>query len=95
MPLPCTLGTVGESAVDQEGMAAPVYTTKVAVAALGHSLPHSTSHQQQQQQPGLHRQAVEPLSVVEDVPLVGAPRQFLQAAMQARLLGQSLQVLPL
>ena len=43
----------------------------------------------------MQQQGVGPLAAPEEPPIIAAPRHFLQAAMQARLRGQSLQVMPL
>lgn len=69
----------------------PVYTTKMAVAALAHCFPQAPPHQQG----AMQQQGVGPLAAAEEPPIIAAPRHFLQAAMQARLRGQSLQVMPL
>ena len=65
-----------------------VFTANMAASSQAHGFPHAASHQQQAGGP----LAVSQASQQDPPPIVAAPRDFLQAAMQARLLGQSLQV---
>lgn len=66
----------------------PVNTTHMAAAASAHCLPQPARPRQAVQQ----QQIAEAAAVLEGAPIIAAPRHFLQAAMQARLNGQSLQV---
>lgn len=68
----------------------PVNTTHMvaAAAASSHCLPQPSASRQAV----LQQQTAKAAVVPEGPPIIAAPRHFLQAAMQARLNGQSLQV---
>ncbi len=69
----------------------PVNTNHIAAAAAAassHCLPQPAAPRQEV----LQHQVAKAASMPEGVPIIAAPRHFLQAAMQARLNGQSLQV---
>ncbi len=68
----------------------PVNTTHMAAA--GAELTHCLPQPAAPRQAVLQQQIAEAAAVPVGPPIIAAPRHFLQAAMQARLNGQSLQV---
>lgn len=79
---------IHQQPLPEQGPVNTNHTAAAAAAASSHCLPQPAVPRQEV----LQHQVAKAASMPEGVPIIAAPRHFLQAAMQARLNGQSLQV---